>query len=114
MKGINTFQVSPEEVSIYVSSKDKPSHIWAIANSPYPQREIDHIQIQPRSLKRDLLEAWPLHLVLNIMFVGLPCLGYIGFWLYERCVPLWDVRIRYAHPRIVNPLHTVIELAEYQ
>jgi hypothetical protein len=101
--------LSPDEVSIYVSSKEKPTRIWAATQSP---RQISSITIAPRSLKRDILDVWQLHLLLNIAFVGLPCLGYLGFWAYERCVPLWDVHIRYAHPIVTNPLHTVIEMAE--
>lgn len=106
MKVVQTIHVTPDEVSIYVSSKEKPTRAWAIVHSLYPQREIDQIQIQPRSLKRDLLDAWPLHVALNIIFLGLPCFGYVGFWVYERCVPLWDVRIQYAHPseEMINPL----------
>ncbi len=111
MKIINTFYLSPDEVSIYVSSKEMPTRIWATAHAPYPERQITNVTIAPRSLKSDILEAWQIHLPLNIIFLGLPCLGYIGFWAYERCVPLWNVHIRYERTRTnQNPLHNTIEL----
>lgn len=91
MKIVSVFNETPNEISIYVSSKERP------ARSPYPCHEIDKIHIQPRSLKRDILADWPLHVAVNILFVGIPLLGYVGFWAYERCVPLWDVRITYTH-----------------
>ena len=48
-------------------------------------------KIHKRNIWNDIKKIWLYHLIINLFFCFLPCLGYIAFWIYEKKYPLYII-----------------------